>query len=179
MAMKKRTRKIELFGPARAETVCWTFFRGSRPTAIHVQPLRGWPEAGAGGKRWVGKWANLGKGGLMVGKRTGFSHLETALTRLFPLDSTQVVDFPHMSQLRVFWLRVEGGGGQWTVDNWQWIANSGNESNRTNGTNLARSMCKALRIVAGKSAKFHESARKSTKVRTDQTRGYAIVRLNP
>src|SRR6266481_6666868 len=93
-------------------------------------------EAGAGGKRWVGKWAKLGKGDRMVGKRTGFSHLETALTRLFPDVSTQVVAFPLLSQLSVFWLRVERGGGQWTVDNWQWIANRGNESNRTNGTNL-------------------------------------------
>ena len=114
-----------------------------------------------------------------VGKRTALPRLMPGSTRIGPDKSTQVVDFPLLSQLRVFWLRVEGGGGQWTVDNWQWIANSGNESNRTNGTNLARSMCKALRIVAGKSAKFHESARKSTKVRTDQARGYAIVRINP
>ena len=34
--------------------------------------------------------------GRMVGKRTGFSHFEAALTRLFPLASTQVVDFPRM-----------------------------------------------------------------------------------
>ena len=117
--------------------------RSARPTTS---------EAGSYGQRWVGKWANLGKGGRLAGEWTGFSHFETPLTRLFPLDSTQVVDFPLLSQLRVFWLRVEGGGGQWTVDNWQWIANSGNESNRTNGTNLARSRCKALRIVAGKCA---------------------------
>src|SRR6266403_2226 len=42
-------------------------------------------EAGAGGKRWVGKWVDLGKGGRRAGKRTGFS-------QLFPHTSTQVVD---------------------------------------------------------------------------------------
>jgi len=67
--------------------------RSARPTTS---------EAGSGGQRWVGTWANLGKGGLMVGKRTGFSHLETALTHLFPLDSTQVVDFPHLSGVSIF-----------------------------------------------------------------------------
>jgi len=53
-------------------------------------------EAGASGKRWAGRSTEVGKGGQEVGKRTGFSHFETALTRLFPHDSTQVVDFPHI-----------------------------------------------------------------------------------
>jgi len=52
-------------------------------------------ETGEGGKRRGGKRVDLGKW-------TGFSHLETALTRLFPHKSTQVVDFPRLSVVRVF-----------------------------------------------------------------------------
>src|SRR5882724_7940104 len=65
--------------------------------------LRRAREAGGGGQKagsfrtgTLEKRANLGKGGQEVEKRTGFSHFETALTRLFPHDSTQVVDFPHI-----------------------------------------------------------------------------------
>ena len=60
-------------------------------------------EAGGSGKRWVGRRVNLGKGGQEIGKQTGFSHLETGSTRLFPLVSTQVVDFPHLRAVRLFW----------------------------------------------------------------------------
>ena len=134
---------------------------------------------GVGGQKVVSKRVDVGKGGPEIGKWTGFSHFETALTHLFPLDSTQVVDFPLLSRLRVFWLRVERGGGQWTVDNWQWTANRGNESNRTNGTNLARSTCKALRIVTQKSAKFHESPRKFAQIRPVNPRCYALLRVGP
>jgi len=77
------------------------------------------PKVGGSGKGWVGRLVYLRKGGQMAGKWTGFSHFETALTRLFPLDSTQVVDFPLLSRLRVFWLRVREGvvNGQWTIGN--------------------------------------------------------------
>jgi hypothetical protein len=47
------------------------------------------------------KRAEVGKGGQETGKWRSFSHFETALTRLFPRFSTQVVDFPrieHVSQ---------------------------------------------------------------------------------
>jgi len=91
---------------------------------------------------------------MQIGKRTGFSRFETALTHLFPHDSTQVVDFPLLSQLRVFWLRVERGGGQWKVDNWQWIAKRGNESNRTNGTNLKTERSLMFAYVRVKSLMF-------------------------
>src|SRR5713226_7810442 len=59
--------------------------------------------AGGDGKRWVGKRAFPTLSGQEVGKRTGFSHFETALTRLFPHNSTQVVDFPRMYDVRFFW----------------------------------------------------------------------------
>ena len=52
-------------------------------------------EAGAGGKRWGGKWVDLGKGG-GAGNRTGFSHLG-------PDNSTQVVDFPRICMVSIFW----------------------------------------------------------------------------
>jgi|SRR5882672_5649503 len=121
----------------------------------------------------MGRLADVGKGGQKAGKWRSFSHLETGLTRLFPRFSTQVVDFPLLSRLR-----VERGGSQWAVDNWQWIANRGNESNRTNGTNLARSACKAHgRESARKCGLFHEVTRSFTKVRIDQGRGYAMLRI--
>src|SRR5258708_6219387 len=106
------------------------------------------------GKRWAGKRVDLGKGGQKASKWTGFSHFETALTRLFPQVSTQVVDFPLLSRLRVFWLRVERGGGQWTMDNWQRMANRGNESNRTKGTNLATERSLMFAYVRLKSLMF-------------------------
>jgi hypothetical protein len=63
-------------------------------------------KAGVSGKRWIGKRVQLGKGGQKVGKWCSFSHFETALARLFPHDSTQVVDFPHLSAVSIF---LEGG----------------------------------------------------------------------
>ena len=43
---------------------------------------------------------NMGQA--QAGKQAGFSHVKPALTRLFPHDSTQVVDFPHMAMARLF-----------------------------------------------------------------------------
>jgi hypothetical protein len=65
-------------------------------------PNRG-REAGAGGKRWSGMCVNLGKGGQETGEWRSFSHFETALTHLFPHKSTQVVDFPRIEHVRLFW----------------------------------------------------------------------------
>src|SRR5260221_4444261 len=48
------------------------------------------------------KEGEVGKGGQEVGKWTGFSHFGTALTRLFPHVSMQVVDFPHICNVRAF-----------------------------------------------------------------------------
>ena len=66
-------------------------------------------EATEGGAGAMKKRAEVGKGDLEIGKSwniyrlaTGFSHFETALTRLFPHKSTQVVDFPHLAMVRVF-----------------------------------------------------------------------------
>jgi hypothetical protein len=43
-----------------------------------------------------------GRGGWVVRKWTGFSHLETAFSHLFPHNSTQVVDFPHLAMVSIF-----------------------------------------------------------------------------
>src|SRR5713226_7153359 len=59
-------------------------------------------EAGGGGEIWDGRRDEVGKGGKAMGKRTGFAHLEFTSTRLGPGNSMQVVDFPHLSVVRVF-----------------------------------------------------------------------------
>jgi hypothetical protein len=51
--------------------------------------------------------------GVMAEKWTGFSRIETALTRLFPHKSTQVVDFPRMAMVSIFWGRgIHRRGGE-------------------------------------------------------------------
>ena len=45
---------------------------------------------------------NLGKGEQEVLKGTGFAHIESASTRLGPDNSTQVVDFPCMYEMKTF-----------------------------------------------------------------------------
>src|SRR5882724_7867169 len=65
-------------------------------------PRRGL-DVGGGGKRWVGKRALLTLSGQEAGKWCGFSHFETTLTHLFPHKSTQVVDFPRICTVRLFW----------------------------------------------------------------------------
>jgi hypothetical protein len=67
---------------------------GLRPCWLRVYSAAS--ENARRGKRWVGKRVDLGKGGKMEGTLTGFSHL-------FPDDSMQVVDFPHLARLSIFW----------------------------------------------------------------------------
>jgi len=74
------------------------------------------------GRRWVEMRANPGLSGRMAGKWTGFSHL-------FPDDSTQVVDFPRMCNVRVF-LRDKK-----TPESWQGNARQRN-SQAGLGTNM-------------------------------------------
>jgi hypothetical protein len=58
--------------------------------------MGGRPDTAKGGQE-VGKWCSFYR---LV---TGFPHFETALTRLFPHKSTQVVDFPRIEHVRLFW----------------------------------------------------------------------------
>src|ERR1700680_14155 len=66
-------------------------------------------KVGAGGQRRGGTWVNLAKGGPAVGKRTGSAHIAPGTTRLCPDKSSQVVDFPHLSAVRVFWEALKSG----------------------------------------------------------------------
>jgi len=63
--------------------------------------------AGEDVKNRAEKRVEVGKGGCEIGKWRSFSHLETAFSRLFPPDSTQVVDFPRMAMVSIFWEGVE------------------------------------------------------------------------
>jgi hypothetical protein len=92
--MKTENGVLEWWSEGVAERLCSPGPEAGAPTEIR--------EVGAGGKRWVGRWVQPGEGGQDVGKRTGFSQFETVLTRLFPHNLTQVVDFPRMYVVRVF-----------------------------------------------------------------------------
>jgi len=104
------------------------------------------------------KRAEVGKGGKAVGKRTGFAHL-------FPHDSTQVVDFPRMYDVRVFLramkfsfqsqaeLGTEMGNGKWSegvLESWE-----SQPAWRRRGVSR-----KKLRVFAGKCAKVRGVSRK-------------------
>ena len=108
----------------------------------------------------------------MVAKRTGFSHFETVLTRLFPPDSTQVVDFPCMYAVRVF-LR----GVKFSFQSQAGLGTKvGNLKGNANGTEKPK-MRKMLRVVTRKSAKIHESPRKFAQNRAVNPRCYALLRV--
>ena len=73
-------------------------------------------EAGRGWQRRVGMWVQPGGSGQEVGKWRSFSHFETALAHLFPPFSTQVVDFPRIEHVRLFWEGHEIGFSHgWTT----------------------------------------------------------------
>src|SRR6266481_2440335 len=64
-------------------------------------------EAGEDVKNRAEKRVEVGKGGCEIGKWRSFSHLETVFSHLFPCFSTQVVDFPHLAHVRLFWGRTQ------------------------------------------------------------------------
>src|SRR6266436_242060 len=59
--------------------------------------------AGEDVKNRAEKRAEVGKGGREIGKWRSFSHFETVFSHLFPCFSTQVVDFPRMTVVSIFW----------------------------------------------------------------------------
>ena len=59
-------------------------------------------EVGKAGKSRTRRRSNLRK-------RLGFSHFETAFIHLSPHNSTQVVDFPHLSAVRLFGEALKSG----------------------------------------------------------------------
>ena len=81
--MRIKLKRHECHAPGKSHGHC-----GKRPYHASGGVARCGREAGGSGKRWIGRRVDLGKGGRVVGKRTGFSHFETALTHLFPGDST-------------------------------------------------------------------------------------------
>jgi hypothetical protein len=83
--------------------------------------LRSRAMTGGGGKRWAERNGDVGKGGQKVGKWSGFSHLETTLTRLFPHILTQVVDFPRMYVVRVFSGGLKFGFASQAVHGSRWV----------------------------------------------------------
>ena len=119
----------------------------------------------------VGKRAEVGKGGRKIGKWTGFSHFETALTRLFPHVTTQVVDFPHMYAVRVFG-RVE-----------EFAAEASRCKDKRNSGGTWGGCGRLVRIFVGKVtgfyAKVRESPRKFAQIRPVNPRCYAFLRVGP
>ena len=64
-------------------------------------------EAGEDVKNRAEKRVEVGKGGCEIGKWRSFSHFETVFSHLFPCFSTQVVDFPRICTVRLFWEGAE------------------------------------------------------------------------
>ena len=62
-------------------------------------------QAGEDVKNRAEKRVEVGKGGCEIGKWRSFSHFETVFSHLFPHNSTQVVDFPHLGVVSIFWRR--------------------------------------------------------------------------
>jgi len=110
-------------------------------------------------------------GGQEVGKWTGFSHFETALTHLFPHDSTQVVDFPRMYVVSIFRGRAKNSriSGRGMIGRGM--------AKRGLGTNIGTCRVDFCGKITGCYAKVREVSRKSTKVRTDQARNSAMLRI--
>src|SRR5882757_768000 len=90
----------------------------SEPTKRRLEPIWGverevrrWGlKAARNGKRRYASRAFTSLSGWEIGKAwnfyrlaTGFSRIATGYYRLFPHDSTQVVDFPHLAMVRLFW----------------------------------------------------------------------------
>ena len=138
-------------------------------------------EAVAAGQRRIGKRVQAGGSGQAIGKRIGLAHIAPASTRLGPDNSTQVVDFPHLSTVRFFCeamksrnekgrsLREFGGLGFSPLLRLALRAQS-----RPDMTNLVRPYAQNVTACC---AKVRESPRSFTKVRTDQGRKSSIVRI--
>jgi hypothetical protein len=111
------------------------------------------------------------KSGRLAGKWTGFSHFATALTRLFPRKSTQVVDFPRMYDVSVFWGRSKKEPPR----------HEGTEAGETwnQGGYGGENLCKKLRIVTHCYGKVREVSRKFAQIRPVIPRLFALLRVRP
>ena len=97
-----RPERFDRF-PVREAALCFVIMKKMNNESKKLMKPETETEAGDAGQRWVGKRVELGKGGQVAGKWTGLAHIATASTRLGPDNSTQVVDFPHLSVVRLFW----------------------------------------------------------------------------
>ena len=142
----------------------------------NMKPRTG-TDAGATGPRRAGTWEHLGKGGPFSQHLTAFSHFTPGISHLCPLKSTQVVDFPYMCNVSIFWggaenSRISGRGiqaelgtkmGKWSAGVLEYW---GRKKASGSGEHGGR-----VRICAKKVPDCWG------KVHTDQGRGYAIVRI--
>jgi len=136
-------------------------------------------EVGGSGKGRLGRRGFTGLNGRNVGKAwnfyrlaTGFSHFKTALTSLFPFDSTQVVDFPCMYAVGIFW--GEGYYHRGTEAQ----SRPGGAWNPYVRSSVGVLECVGtMRKVTGWCGKVRDVTRKFTKVRTDQGRNSAMLRI--
>ncbi len=116
-------------------------------------------DVGRGGQRWVGRWVTLGKSGRVVGIWTGFSRFKAVLAHLFLHHSTQVVDFPRICTLRLFWeamkLEKESGmslHGFRGFGFFPWLRLALRAQSRSVGTRLAQGYARNLSAFI---ASFH------------------------
>ena len=123
-------------------------------------------------RRWEkvgGKWVDLGKGGRVAGKRTGFPHLG-------PDNSTQVVDFPRICSVSIFLGGVKNSriSGRGMIGRGMEM-----EGQAEVGTHMGNGVleCRGEAKVTGCYALFRESSRSFTKVRTEQARKSAMLRI--
>jgi len=111
-------------------------------------------------EQWrVGERVQQGKGGEEAVKLSGFSHFETALTRLFPHKSTQVVDFPHLAHVRLF-----SGGHEIRFSSQAGLGTGVDEVESANSCGKNYGL-------------LREVTRSFTKVRTDQARKSSMLRI--
>src|SRR5258706_3155375 len=114
-------------------------------------------ETNVTGQRRAGTQAQLGKDGLGAGKRTAFSHFAPGISHLYPLNSTQVVDFPRMCNVSIFWGRAKNSriSGRGMIGRGM--------AKRGLGTNIGTCRVDFCGKITGCYAKVREVSRKSTK----------------
>ena len=120
--------------------------------------------------------------GVMAGKRTGFSRIGPALTRFFPHKSMQVVDFPRMCNVSIFWggtrnSGISGRGIQTELGTKIGKWGAGVLGKKAAGIGECGFARKKLRIVTRKSAKFQESPRKFAQIRPVNPRLFGLLRV--
>jgi len=81
-----------------------------------IRPYRALGEVLSSGQWRVARRVCMGKGGKMAGKWTSLAHIAPGSTRLGPDNLMQVVDFPHLSAVRLFWGGPEMGSHGWGED---------------------------------------------------------------